>query len=702
MKIIETNVKSEKGITLIALIITIIVLIILASIITYSGISSIKSSKFLEFRSELEMMQTQVDYLNEEYTRLENNGEDGEAYIQSKGKDLTYSADEQESFDGAGVTDKTNYRYYDKASVDDLGLTGLQYEFLVSVKDRKVIAIGGLEYEGTKYYTLDQIRESPEVGNLERGDVTVDSVDYEHIEDAKYKITVTNIQCSKYVTKYTIQYRNVDLADTYSTLGKLITDENFTFEVDGEGTYEILITDAAGKTFSQNITVRRYIIKYDANGGEGAPTQQIKFHNKNLTLQTGIPTREGYDFLGWAETATATTGQYQPGGTFTKNADTTLYAVWKIKTYTIKYNVGNGTGSIPNQTKTHGINITLSTTRPTPKDSKYEFKGWSESANGNVQYQPGATFTKNANTTLYAIYQLKTYTISYNANGGSGAPGNQTKTHGVNLKLSSTKPTRSGYTFQGWSESAGGSVQYQPGGTFTKNENKTLYAIWKRNTWTVTFHANGGRFSNGSETYSVEVNQGDSITLPNSPYAPNVGGGWTMAARFEGWATAEGRTYANGGSHINVGKAGASYTPNKNITIYAYWHTSLEDFENVNAYQNVTYIKNGTTPIITTDGSKISVRLDVSLQAFSYDYYRFYVYGSNDGSNWQRLASTNGYTQSYTLIFPGSADSQGYNWKQYFSGYKYYQFSYNIKGQYSGLRNDGYVVSCSGDLQIGF
>ena len=517
MKIIETNVKSEKGITLIALIITIIVLIILASITTYSGISSIKSSKFLEFRSELEMMQTQVDYLNEEYTRLENNGEDGEAYIQSKGKDLTYSAEEQESFDGAGVTDKTNYRYYDKASVDDLGLSGLQYEFLVNVKDRKVIAIGGLEYEGTKYYTLDQIRESPEVGNLERGNVTVDNLDYEHIEDTKYKIMITNIQCSKYVTKYTLQYRYVDTSEPFSTLGSLITDKDFTFEVDREGTYEILITDAAGKTFSQYITVKRYIVKYDANGGEGAPAQQIKFHNKNLTLQTGKPTREGYDFLGWSKTKGATTAQYQPGETFTKNADTTLYAVWKIKTYTIKYNVGNGTGSIPNQTKTHGINITLSTTRPTPKDSKYEFKGWSESSGGSVQYQPGATFTKNANTTLYAIYQLKTYTIKYNANGGSGAPSNQTKTHGVNLTLSSSRPSRSGYTFQGWSESSGGSVQYQPGGTFTKNENKTLYAIWKRNTWTVTFHANGGRWANGSETYSVVVNQGDSITLPNAP-----------------------------------------------------------------------------------------------------------------------------------------------------------------------------------------
>ena len=627
MKIIETNVKSEKGITLIALIITIIVLIILASITTYSGISSIKSSKFLEFRSELEMMQTQVDYLNEEYTRLENNGEDGEAYIQSKGKDLTYSADEQESFDGAGVTDKTNYRYYDKASVDDLGLTGLQYEFLVNVKDRKVIAIGGLEYEGTKYYTLDQIRESPEVGNLERGNVTVDNIDYEHIEDTRYKITITNIQCSKYVTKYTIQYRNVDSADTYSTLGKLITDKDFSFEVDIEGTYEILITDAAGKTFSQNITVRRYIVKYDANGGEGAPTQQIKFHNKDLTLQTGKPTREGYNFLGWAETASATTAQYQPGGTFTKNADTTLYAVWKIKTYTITYNLGNGSGSIPSQTKTHGINITLSTTRPTPNDSAYEFKGWSESSGGSVQYQPGGTFTKNANTTLYAIYQLKTYTITYNANGGSGAPGNQTKTHGVNLTLSSSRPSRSGYSFQGWSESSGGSVQYQPGGTFTKNENKTLYAIWKRNTWTVTFHANGGRFANGSETYSVEVEQGSSITLPAVPTFPS-GFQTNDYSDKTVWATSvptRGVPYTSG----------QSYTPTRNITLYAAWYQAL-DGATVPSYS--TYFETATSAIYT-GGKTVLIEASLSMATSASGTVHQEVQGSNDGYNWVTLAS---------------------------------------------------------------
>ena len=65
------------------------------------------------------------------------------------------------------------------------------------------------------------------------------------------------------------------------------------------------------------------------------------------------------------------------------------------------------------------------------------------------------------------------------ANGGTGAPGNQTKTHGQSLTLSSVKPTKDGYTFQGWSTSSTGSVQYNPGSAYTGNANLTLYAVWK-------------------------------------------------------------------------------------------------------------------------------------------------------------------------------------------------------------------------------
>lgn len=71
------------------------------------------------------------------------------------------------------------------------------------------------------------------------------------------------------------------------------------------------------------------------------------------------------------------------------------------------------------------------------------------------------------------------YTISYNANGGSGAPSSQTKDGGIDLTLSSTVPTRSGYAFAGWNTKADGSgTTYASGATFTGNANTTLYAQW--------------------------------------------------------------------------------------------------------------------------------------------------------------------------------------------------------------------------------
>lgn len=82
-----------------------------------------------------------------------------------------------------------------------------------------------------------------------------------------------------------------------------------------------------------------------------------------------------------------------------------------------------------------------------------------------------------------------TYTISYNANGGSGAPSAQTKTHGKNLTLSSTKPTRPGHTFKGWSTSSTAtSATYNAGSTFTANTSVTLYAVWQINTYTNTIN----------------------------------------------------------------------------------------------------------------------------------------------------------------------------------------------------------------------
>ena len=104
---------------------------------------------------------------------------------------------------------------------------------------------------------------------------------------------------------------------------------------------------------------------------------------------------------------------------------------------------------------------------------------------------------KSGWSSKFNIKYVKLYTVSYNANGGSGAPGSQTKKHGTNLTLSSTKPTKTGYSFLGWGTSSTTStVAYKPGGTYTSNSNITLYAVWEK-----LDTINGNRCSAGNKYY---------------------------------------------------------------------------------------------------------------------------------------------------------------------------------------------------------
>lgn len=98
-----------------------------------------------------------------------------------------------------------------------------------------------------------------------------------------------------------------------------------------------------------------------------------------------------------------------------------------------------------------------------------------------------------ATTTIRITVTAPTYTVSYNANGGSGAPSSQTKQYDKTLTLSSVKPTRAGYAFKGWATSPGAaSAQYQSGNSYSSNKDLTLYAVWERDKVesSLTFSAN--------------------------------------------------------------------------------------------------------------------------------------------------------------------------------------------------------------------
>lgn len=115
---------------------------------------------------------------------------------------------------------------------------------------------------------------------------------------------------------------------------------------------------------------------------------------------------------------------------------------------------------------------TFRITMPTSGQSKKI--GFSATVNTGVN---PATISASGEYTLPAI--TWEHTVSYNANGGTGAPDSQKKIYGSVLTLSSVRPTRDGYVFMGWATSSAGDVAYMPGSTYGADADVTLYAVWQ-------------------------------------------------------------------------------------------------------------------------------------------------------------------------------------------------------------------------------
>lgn len=209
--------------------------------------------------------------------------------------------------------------------------------------------------------------------------------------------------------------------------------------------------------------------KYDKNVDEWDPRNQTKIYSKTYTYTRNSSARtinirakfNGIDML---------SGQTM----YAKNSVT----IEALPRYSVSYYANGGSGAPDGQTKIHGIDLTLRSTKPTK--TGYTFKGWTNDPNSTeVIWTAGGKYTINASRKLYAVWKVNTYTISYNANGGSGAPKSQTKTYNKTLILSSTKPTRTNYNFEGWSTSSTAtSAKYPAGGSYTDNKAATLYAVW--------------------------------------------------------------------------------------------------------------------------------------------------------------------------------------------------------------------------------
>ncbi len=296
-----------------------------------------------------------------------------------------------------------------------------------------------------------------------------------------------------------------------------------------------------------------YTIKYDANGGSGAPSSQTKYYGTNLTLSSTKPTWAGHTFVKWNTASDGSGTSYQPGATYSGNAALNLYAIWTLDSYTVSYDANGGTGAPGNQVKYYGQALTLTTAIPSRPG--YTFFVWRLNQGGTwVSYDPGSQYTENAAATFFALWTANKYKIKFNANGGSGSMSDQNMVYDTAANLTANAFSWAGHTFLGWATSATGSVVYKDGVSVSNlvsasGGSITLYAVWSINAITITFDAttNGGSTSETSRS----INYGYAIgTLPTAT---------RQYYKFSGWFTAP-----TGGTKVT-----ASTTFTAATTLYA-------------------------------------------------------------------------------------------------------------------------------------
>ena len=233
--------KNNKGITLIALIVTIIILLVLSTIAIYTGFDTIRSSKFMAFKTEMQLLQASID---EYYSSNKD-------VFNSKGINLT---DEQKNiFTVSEVSNilsskkenianlQNGFKYYtEDILVNDLQIEGITRDYFINIDKRIIISSEPFEYDGINHYMLEQFEDGGY--NIEysvtEGEVTFD-VSYEIISTGSYKIKVNNITTEGYNNKWQIKYK-LEGDEYYNTSEEFVGTEK-SFLVQKQGKYEVKV-----------------------------------------------------------------------------------------------------------------------------------------------------------------------------------------------------------------------------------------------------------------------------------------------------------------------------------------------------------------------------------------------------------------------------------------------------------------------------
>ena len=280
------------------------------------------------------------------------------------------------------------------------------------------------------------------------------------------------------------------------------------------------VTNGSNHTLYAHWTAKKMTVFFDVNGSGATCDTGNKLVTYNSTYGTlPTPTRDGYTFAGWY-TASSGGTKITSSTKVEKTANHTLYAHWTGKSYTVYFDATGGSCSTTSKSVTYGKTYG---TLPAPTKSHYSFAGWYTDPSGGSKVTSTSAVALGSHT-LYAHWTAKSYTVSFNANGGSCGTSSKTVTYG---KAYGTlpEPTRFKYTFAGWYTAKSGGTKVTATTTCYASGSLTLYAHWTEG-YVITFEPNGGTCSTKSKVVKYGQQYG---TLPTPTRSGFTFAGWWTA-----------------------------------------------------------------------------------------------------------------------------------------------------------------------------
>lgn len=413
------------------------------------------------------------------------------------------------------------------------------------------------------------------------------------------------------------------------------------------------------------------------------------------------PTRAGYTFGGWYKDEACSDGQAfdfsldkMPAGNLT------LYAKWVAESYRVVFDANGGSGSTQPQDFTYDVEKALTANGFTR--TGYTFAGWNTDRDGNgILYSDCQTVSNLAtegSIVLYAQWTLNSYKVRFNVNGGTGLMEDQTFNYDEMKALSENTFTRTGYTFDGWADSADGLKLFDDKDNVRNlsTENGAiinLYAKWKANTYTVIFNGNGEGVKGSM------ANQG--FTYDESPKALTANSFTRTGYTFDHWNTSadgSGTSYGDGQPVSNLAAEGS-------IVLYAVWKgneytVTLNDGDGTG----------GSGSISATYGSDLpSVEIP---DRTGYEFHGYYdgqngagtCYYSADGNSaavWDKDSDTTLYAywiaNSYTLTLHAAGGTVALDYKTVTFGEAYGDLPVPTR---NGYTFEGWFTAADGGAEV--